>query len=322
MSRPLRLAFEGACYHITSRGNRRDKIFLSNNDKEVFIEKLNETLNKYSFICHAYCLMDNHYHLFIKTPNGNISEGMHHLNTSYTNWFKARHKIVGVIFQGRYKSILIDEDNYAVQLTTYIHLNPVRARVVKKPEQYIWSSHLDYLGKKKSLDNMNNDFVLKQFNRDNKKAREKYVSFIRENIDMENPIIETYKSIAIGNKKYLKKIEEMVRKIGKKREIKETKNISNYSYEKIIEVIANRFDLNEEEVISKKRGNIYMQLAMYIIRKNTELSLNEIGKIFLMDYSAISQACRRFEEKIKEDKKLYRLKASVVKEVKMSNVET
>ncbi|MGI9533526.1 MAG: helix-turn-helix domain-containing protein [Thermodesulfobacteriota bacterium] len=322
MSRPLRLAFEDACYHITSRGNRRDNIFLSDNDKEVFIEKLNETLNKYSIICYAYCLMDNHYHLFIKTPKGNISEGMHHLNTSYTNWFKAQHKILGVIFQGRYKSILVDEDNYAVHLTAYIHLNPVRAEVVKKPEQYIWSSHLEYLGKKKSLDNMDIDFVLNQFNRDNKKAREQYVSFVRDNKDMENPAIKTYKSIAIGNEKYLKKIEEMVRNIGRKREIKETKNIGNYSSDNIINVIAKRFNLNDDEVINKKRDNIYRKLAMYIVRKYTELSLNEIGKIFFMDYSAVSQACKRFEENTNKDKKLYRMKESVVRDLQMSNVET
>lgn len=98
----------------------------------------------------------------------------------FTNWFKAMHKIVGVIFQGRYKSILVDEDNYAVQLTAYIHLNPVKARVVKISEQYIWSSHLDYLGKKKSLNNMDTDFVLKQFDKDNKKAKEKYGSYIEK----------------------------------------------------------------------------------------------------------------------------------------------
>jgi len=104
MARALRLAFEGARYHITSRGNRRENIFYSDSDKMVFIEKANETFNKYHFICYAYCLMDNHYHLFIKTPDANISEGMHNLNTSYTNWFKAEHNIVGSILQGRYKS--------------------------------------------------------------------------------------------------------------------------------------------------------------------------------------------------------------------------
>ena len=101
MARPLRLAFEDAVYHITVRGNRREDIFYTDKDRTVFLEKLNETSNKYSFICYAYCLMDNHYHLFIKTPNANISKGMHYLNASYTNWFKAEHDISGVIFQGR-----------------------------------------------------------------------------------------------------------------------------------------------------------------------------------------------------------------------------
>ena len=98
MARPLRLSFDNACYHITSRGNRKENIFYTDNDRFVFLRKLNETLRKYSIICYAYCLMDNHYHLFVKTPNANISEGMHYLNTSYTNWFKAEHAVVGVIY--------------------------------------------------------------------------------------------------------------------------------------------------------------------------------------------------------------------------------
>src|SRR3990170_295419 len=112
MVRPLRLTYENATYHITTRGNRRENIFYSDKDKAVFVEKMNETFSKYSFTCYAYCLMDNHYHLFIKTPHAKISEGMHYLNASYTNWFKAEHKIVGVVFQGRYKSILVEIDRH------------------------------------------------------------------------------------------------------------------------------------------------------------------------------------------------------------------
>ncbi|MGH7884423.1 MAG: helix-turn-helix domain-containing protein [Thermodesulfobacteriota bacterium] len=322
MTRPLRLAFEDACYHITSRGNRKDNIFIDNADKEMFIRKLNETLNKFSIVCYAYCLMHNHYHLFIKTPKGNISSAMHNLNTSYTNWFKARHQIVGVVFQGRYKSLLVDEDSYALQLSTYIHLNPVRAGMVEKPEEYIWSSYLDYMGKRRTLENMDTDLVLSSFGNDNKKAINKYKSFLKENMDIDNPMNNTYKSVAVGSEKYLKRIEEMISGIGKNREIKETKNLQKISPEKIIKIISNKFGLNEKEVISKKRGNIYRQLAIYIVKISTDLSLKEIGETFNMDYSDVSQTCRRLEDKIGKDRKLSRLKESIVNEIKMSNVET
>lgn len=130
MVRPLRLSFENAFYHITARGNRRDKIFYSDQDKKVFLKKLKETLIKYSIICYAYCLMDNHYHLFIKTPQPNLSQGIHYLNTSYANWFRSKYKIIGPILQGRFKSILVDADNYALILSAYVHLNPFQAEKI------------------------------------------------------------------------------------------------------------------------------------------------------------------------------------------------
>ncbi|MBU4047985.1 transposase, partial [bacterium] len=126
MSRPLRISFDNAVYHITARGNRKEKIFYSDDDKRIFLQKMEQTSLKYSFICYAYCLMDNHYHLFIKTPLGNISQGMHYLNASYANYFTAKYKTNGPLFQGRYKSLLVDEDNYALTLSLYIHLNPLR----------------------------------------------------------------------------------------------------------------------------------------------------------------------------------------------------
>jgi putative transposase len=164
MARPLRLSFENAVYHIIARGNRKEDIFYSDRDRNVFLDKMNETFVKFSFICYANCLMDNHYHLFVKTPLANISEEMHNLNTSYANWFKAKHNIVGVVFQGRYKSILVDEDNYAIVVATYSHVNPVRGGLVKDIEKYKWSSYLDYIGKRKPMvERLDTSFVLSLF---------------------------------------------------------------------------------------------------------------------------------------------------------------
>jgi len=145
MARPLRLEFENACYHITSKGIRKNRIFLSDKDKSKFIEKLNETFNKFSLLCYAYCLMDNHCHLFVKTPKANISRAMHYLNTSYTNWFKAEYKKTGSMLQGRYKSILVEEDNYGIPLSAFIHLNPLKAGIVESLGEYKWSSYLNYV---------------------------------------------------------------------------------------------------------------------------------------------------------------------------------
>ena len=150
MVRPLRLSFENASYHITTRGNRREKIFYSDQDKEVFLKKLKEMLIKYSMICQTYCLMDNHYHLFIKTTKPNLSQAIHYLNSAYANWFRNKHQITCLLFQGLFKSILVDADSYALILSTYIYLNSLRAGIVKKLEDYPWSSYLDYINLNKS----------------------------------------------------------------------------------------------------------------------------------------------------------------------------
>ena len=242
MARALRLAFEGACYHITSRGNRRENIFYSDNDKKVFIEKLNETLNKYHFICYAYCLMDNHYHLFIKTPDANISEGMHYLNTSYTNWIKAEHNIVGSVLQGRYKSILVEQNNYGLKLSAYIHLNPLRAGMVKNLKQYRWSSYLDYVSDRGKIpERLDKEFILSQFAEDTKEARKRYRSYVKENIGMKDPLVESYRGIALGTGRYIKEIVDGIKKIGRKREIIATRPSGTKNAEEIIGLIQKRY---------------------------------------------------------------------------------
>ncbi|MGH7807054.1 MAG: transposase [Thermodesulfobacteriota bacterium] len=304
MARPLRLAYENATYHITARGNRREKIFYSDKDKSVFLEKMNETLNKYSFTCFAYCLMDNHYHMFIKTPHANISHGMHYLNTSYTNWFKAEHKIVGVIFQSRYKSILVDEDNYGLKLSAYIHLNPVRAGIVAEIAEYKWSSYQSYIGKISSVERLNTEFILSQFDEDMNKARRKYKRFVLENIDMVNPLEDSYRGLALGSEEFIVGIEKRIKLLGRKREVTETKIAGMCSSEEVIGSIMRGFGVEREEIFLKKRGNIYRQMALYSIKRYTMLSLKEIGEEFDMDYAAVSQACKRFEDLSKKNRKV------------------
>jgi putative transposase len=299
MARPLRLSFENAVYHITARGNRREHIFYNDEDRKIFLEKINETCLKYSFVCFAYCLMDNHYHLFLKTLLPNISEGMHYLNTSYANWFKARYKIVGVLFQGRYKSLVVDENSYGVHLSTYIHLNPYRAGIVEDLREYPWSSYLDYVDGEKSSVRLDTSFILKQFDNDIEMARRKYEAYVIENRMMGNPLKESYKGIILGGKAFLQSIKERVEKIGNKREVPETKALTAYTSEEIIQKVIADFSITREEIFNKKRGNFFRQMTLSLLKQFTPMSLKEIGELFQMDYAAVSQACQRYEEKIK-----------------------
>ena len=141
MSRPLRIEYPGAWYHVMNRGRRGERIFRSPKDYEVFIGLLQEAVELWDVRISAYCLMSNHYHLLIQTPQGNISRSMRHINGVYTQRYNRIHKCDGQLFRGRYKSILVEQDSYLLELVRYIHRNPVRAGMVEKLSEYLWSSH-------------------------------------------------------------------------------------------------------------------------------------------------------------------------------------
>src|SRR3990172_3746573 len=163
MARPLRIVFPGAIYHVTSRGNARAAIFKEDADRELFLEVLQQVVERFNWLCHAYCLMDNHYHLMIETPDGNLTGGMRQLNGVYTQRFNRRHRRVGHVFQGRFRAILVDRDSYLLELCRYVVLNPVRARMVKRVRDYRWSSYRACAGIGKAPAFLTCDWLWSQF---------------------------------------------------------------------------------------------------------------------------------------------------------------
>jgi len=146
MARPLRIEFSGALYHVTSRGDRREAIFEDDEDRDMFLSTLAEVVERFNWVCHAYCLMTNHYHLVIETPDANLSRGMRQLNGVFTQASNRRHSRTGHLLQGRFKGILVDKGDYLLELTRYVVLNPVRARMVKQPGDWPWSSFRAMVG--------------------------------------------------------------------------------------------------------------------------------------------------------------------------------
>src|SRR6056297_649547 len=180
MSRPLRIEFPGALYHITSRGDRREDIFLSDEDREVFLEVYSRTAERFGWICYAYCLMSNHYHLVIETPLLNLSSGMAYLNGTYTQKFNRKHKKVGHVFQGRYKSVMVERNTYLLELLRYVVLNPVRAKMVTDPGDWPWSSYGATVGNVDKPEWLNTEWVLSCFSEVPERARNEYKSFVSQ----------------------------------------------------------------------------------------------------------------------------------------------
>ncbi|KAA1164706.1 REP-associated tyrosine transposase, partial [Pseudoalteromonas fuliginea] len=180
MARPLRLEFAGALYHVTSRGNERKSIFLDEADFDGFLQILSEVCERYNWVIHSYCLMTNHYHLLVETPDANLSKGMRQLNGVYTQWFNRKHRRVGHLFQGRYKAILVDKDAYLLELSRYIILNPIRAHMVDNLSEWPWSSWRFVMLETEAPAWLAIHTMLLQFSKYKAIARRKFAQFVEQ----------------------------------------------------------------------------------------------------------------------------------------------
>lgn len=211
MARPLRIEYPGAVYHITSRGNEKKTVFKDEQDRDAFLNTLQHVVNRYNWLCHAYCLMDNHYHILVETPDGNLSKGMRQLNGVYTQTFNKRHNRVGHLFQGRYKAILIQKDRHLVEVCRYVVLNPVRAGVVERLEQWKWSSYLSTAGKRKPHPCLTREWVLGQFSSKRGIAEIEYRKFVLGGIDMESIWRDVRGQSVLGGEEFIEGFIDYVR---------------------------------------------------------------------------------------------------------------
>ena len=196
MARALRIEFPGAVYHVTSRGNARQSIYLSDSDRDDFLDILNRVVVRYQWLCHSYCLMGNHYHFLFETPEANLSKGMRQLNGIYAQSFNRRHRRVGHLFQGRYKAQLVERGSYVLETARYIVLNPVRAKMVSSPADYRWSSYRSTVGLGQAEPFLSTVWLLSQFASSTPLARRQYRAFVDQGVN-ENSLTGDIKNDAI-----------------------------------------------------------------------------------------------------------------------------
>lgn len=309
MSRPLRIRYEGAFYHITARGNERKRVFFAKSDYDKFKEYLREAQDRYGYLLHCYMLMSNHYHLILDTPNSDISKIMHYINGSYTNYINRRRKRSGHLFQGRYKAVLVDVDSYLLELSRYVHLNPVRARMVKKPEDYTYSSYRSYVSKKKE-DIVHTDLILGMISNSGKFPQKMYRDFVEKSIDdgLEDPLKKSYAGSILGGETFIKEALNRLKDDAaiQKEETSHRKDLHvALVSEQIIDALASCFELSPKEVL-RDRGEC-RNIAIHLIKKWTSITNKRIGDMFGgLSFSAVSKVNQRFSIRIKNDRKLRR----------------
>jgi REP element-mobilizing transposase RayT len=313
MTRPLRILVAGGYYHVTCRGNDRRTIYRDDRDRTVFLDKLRGSLANYQVECHAYVLMSNHFHLLVSTPKGNLSEFMRHFNISYTAAFNRRHRRVGHLYQGRYKAILVDQDSYLLELSRYVHLNPVRIKSyqgsgVKERIRYLaryrWSSLPGYIKAANKQPWVHYEMVLGQIGG----SRKKYAEFVSEGIERgyDTPWENVTGQVVLGHEGFVDAIKTKIVGGGTVREQPSAREFAAKSTAVILREVCKRLGVKEEEITGKRIGHRdERSAAMEMLHRHGQLSQAAIGQVLGgLDYTTVSRERKRLGERAEQDKRL------------------
>ncbi len=280
MARPLRLEFAGALYHVTSRGDRRENIYEDDADRRAFLSVLGGVSDTHNWVCHAYCLMDNHYHLLIETPDANLSRGMRQLNGVYTQTFNRFHGGAGHVFQGRYKAIVVEKQSYLLELSRYIVLNPVRAGMVRWAREWPWSSYRATVGQSKGPDCLNVEWLLAAFGKRKTVAIERYKKFISEGKGQPSPWAMLRNQVYLGGEPFIERMQSL---IDGDKELSEVPSSQRRPMPK---------ELGYYEASNRDRNSAITQAY-----RSGGYTLREIGDHFALHYSTVSGIIKSHKSK-------------------------
>ena len=317
MARQLRIEYPGALYHVFSRGNQKQLIYLSDDDRCFFLDCLRKAHEKFGVIVHTYCLMPNHFHLFLETPNGNLSRMMHYLATSYTVYFNKKHERHGHLFQGRFKSVLIEAVGYAKELSRYIHLNPLRSGIVDRPERYPWSSYGYYRGAAKPERWLETSVILRLFGEQLERARRAYIDFVIGGGGGEAPpsIKASLRTGILGSEEFIARIRrerlagELARPDRERPQLRKLRRRPD---------MANIVALSEE--LLGPRNRHLVPIAVLISHENSDWKLKEIGEFFSLSISSVSNACLKARAAIAANAALAEAKAEIERAIEKEEV--
>jgi len=326
MSRPLRIEYPGAWYHIMNRGRRSESIFIEEQDYLLFLDLLKEIKELWNVNIAAYCLMTNHYHILLQTPDANLSRAMRHLNSIYTQRFNKAHSFDGSLFRGRYKSVLVCDDSHLLELVRYIHKNPVKASMVKDMKDYKWSSHKGYLSYSKTWHWLHKDYIFSKLTPKKKGRLKPFIKFMEKDASEEIKRFFSLKNLPsiFGSESFITHIKEEFYFKKKSFEVPESKKLAPDA-DIIIQEVCKYYDVFLKDLFITKRGwfNKPRNIAIYLIRFMRSEQLLKIAEIFnIKGYSTVSSAIQRVGDLRKKDKKIRKEIDSIIKKIYKGQMKT
>lgn len=307
--RPLRISFKGALYLITQGGNNRGRIFFDDDDTKDYLKLLRIYKDLYRCLLYAYVLMEDHLHLILETRQANLSRFMHTINTGYTIAFNKKYHKQGHLFQSRYKSIVIEKEGYLVELSRYIHLNPVRAGLAERPETYRWSSYRDYIGERQDH-LISTEPILSRFGDTGPTQKANYRKFVQSGIDkdLSGWKKKVREQIYLGTEHFIRSIKERMEQGPGSSPRKMAENPPGISLENVLDAVSRYYGLDSKEILRRPKLREYAvmrQTVMYLARTNCRETLREIGnQLGGIKQPTVSYAIRKLGERIKEDRAL------------------
>jgi len=318
MARPLRLAFAGGVYHVTARGNERKPIVRNDADRARFVDTLAAMVEQYGVLCHAWVLMDNHYHLLLETPTPNLSRAVRHLNGVYTQSFNRRHGRVGHLFQGRFKAIVVEKESYLLELCRYVVLNPVRAGVVKTPGAYPWSSYRATAGLAAAPAWLTVAWLLEQFGGSRRTAQAQYRTFVAEGIRQpQTPWEQVVGQIYLGREAFIRRVQEASQRAADPEIPRSQRQPAWLSPEAVLQRVARSYGIAVADLVRPtRRPSEARQVALYGLRRWAGEGLNAIARRMGFSYSAVSRRVSAVAQRLVKDQR-FRQRVERLSDVKV-----
>lgn len=301
MARPLRIEYAGAVYHVTARGNARQEIVRQDADRQRLRDGLARTVIRYGWELMAYVLMSNHLHLFMRTPQPNLSAGMQYLLSGYANWFSRRHRRPGHLFQGRFKAKLVEDESYFWEVSRYVHLNPVRTarRLVARPAEWPWSSYAGYVRRRDRVDWVAYDVVLSAWQGEagGSDAARAYRRFVEAGL--KEPVTNPFRAAAfgwiLGSRQFVDSLRQRLRGERAREAVPQQRPLTSLEVEDVLQTVAHYYGANRAS-FTNRRGGTARAVAAWLARRLTTATLTELAPAFGLSHpGSVSNLTRKVE---------------------------